>query len=74
LLILGRCKKKILRSGAGKMAQWLRVLAALAEDLGSVLSTHTDWFELPLILVPGRYGALFWLFQTWQHGMHTETS
>ena len=26
--------------GAGKMAQWLRVLVVLAEHLGSVLSTH----------------------------------
>jgi hypothetical protein len=26
--------------GAGEMAQWLRVLAVLPEDPGSVLSTH----------------------------------
>lgn len=30
----------------GEMARWLRELAAVAEDLGSVLSTHIGWFIL----------------------------
>ena len=28
------------KRGAGKMEQWLRALAILAEDLGSIPSTH----------------------------------
>ena len=31
---------KIDTSGAGEMAQWLRALSALAEDPGSIPSTH----------------------------------
>lgn len=30
----------VFRSRAAKIAQWVRTLAALTQDLGSVLSTH----------------------------------
>jgi hypothetical protein len=33
------CLKPV-RTGTGEMAQWLRALAALAEDPVSILSTH----------------------------------
>ena len=33
---------KIPEAGAGEMAQWLRTLAALVEELGSILRTHTE--------------------------------
>jgi hypothetical protein len=32
--------QKVLSRGAEEMVQWLRALAALLEDLGSVLSIH----------------------------------
>lgn len=31
--------------GAGELAQWLRALAALSEDLGSILSTHMQAYN-----------------------------
>jgi hypothetical protein len=34
------CALRLIKSGAGGVAQWLRALAALPEDLGSILSTH----------------------------------
>jgi hypothetical protein len=34
--------KNYLVYGAGEVAQWLRALAALPEDLGSILSTHIE--------------------------------
>jgi hypothetical protein len=36
----GGKKKKGIKPGAGKMAQWLGALAVLPEDLGSIPSTH----------------------------------
>jgi hypothetical protein len=33
-----RCEKKL---GAGEMAQWLKALVVLPEDLGSIPSTYT---------------------------------
>jgi hypothetical protein len=38
---------------SGKMAQWLGVFAALAEDPSSVLSTMSRGLPLPVILVQG---------------------
>jgi hypothetical protein len=35
------------QSGAEKMAQWLRALTALQEDLGSILSTHVVAHSCP---------------------------
>jgi hypothetical protein len=32
-------------SGAGEMAQWLRVHAALAEELGLIPSSHIDAYN-----------------------------
>ena len=34
------CLKKIEKGGPREMAQWLRALAALPEDLSSILSNH----------------------------------
>jgi hypothetical protein len=48
-----RLKLKIFKVkiyGAGEMAQQLRVLIALPEDLGSVLSTHSSKLSIPLVL------------------------
>jgi hypothetical protein len=43
------------KDGAGELAQWLRAVAALAEKLGSVLSTHiAGGLQSPLTLVPGN--------------------
>ena len=39
--------------GAGEMAQWLRALAALAEDLGSVPRAHIEAHNLPITPFPG---------------------
>jgi hypothetical protein len=42
-VLLGHIKKKkIIKvgKGAGEMAQWLRALASLPEDLGLIPSTH----------------------------------
>jgi hypothetical protein len=33
-------KIKVVNAGAGEMDQWLKALAALPEDLGSIPSTH----------------------------------
>jgi hypothetical protein len=44
-------------SRAGEMVQWLRALAAHAEDLTSVSSTHMVTYKPPVTPVPG---ALFW--------------
>lgn len=40
---------------SGKMAQWLGVFAALAEDPSSVLSTMSRGLPLPVILVQGTW-------------------
>ena len=40
-MTLGELAKFKLLRRAREMAKWLRALAALAEDLGSILSTHT---------------------------------
>jgi hypothetical protein len=45
-------KGKVLRGGDGEMAQLVRALVALAEDLGSVLPT-SGGSQLPAIPVPG---------------------
>jgi hypothetical protein len=37
---LGNGGKRTVGSGAGKVAQWLRELAALPEALTAILSTH----------------------------------
>ena len=37
----------LLSCWVGEMAQWLRALAALAEDLGSVPSTHMEFITIP---------------------------
>jgi hypothetical protein len=39
-LLYPALKKKTIKQGAGEMSQWLRVLAALPEDPGSIPSTH----------------------------------
>ena len=40
------------RTGTGEVAQWLRVPAALSEDMSSVPSTHVKLWILPVILAP----------------------
>jgi len=39
--------------GGGEMVQWLKALAALPEDWGSILSTHMAAHNHCLTLVPG---------------------
>ena len=43
------------RQKAGEMAQWLRALAALREDLGSIPSTHKAAHSCPR-----RLATFFW--------------
>ena len=38
--------------GTKEMAQWLRLLAALSDDLSTVPSAHIDRRKLPMILTP----------------------
>lgn len=53
---------------AGKTAQWLGALAAVAEDPGSVPSSHTGGGgKLTTICNSGRYGILFWFLQAPAH-------
>ena len=50
-LIVSTCKTNVTLSEdvyrAGEMAQWLRTLAILSEDLSSIPSTHIRWFPTP---------------------------
>lgn len=39
--------------GAGGMAQWLRPLITLPEDVGSIPSTQPGGSQLPIIPIPG---------------------
>ena len=40
LVVVDKTKQNKTKYGAGEMAQWLRALAALSEDLGLILNTH----------------------------------
>jgi hypothetical protein len=52
--------------GAGEMAQWLGTLVTLAEDPGSLLSTHVVAHNLSNCSSRGS-GALSWILQVPKH-------
>lgn len=56
--------------GIGEIAQWLRVLATLSEDLGSTSSAHMLAYKPSLALLPGD---LWPLRATYTHGAYRHT-
>lgn len=55
-------KKKNLDSGAGEMAQWVRALSALPEELNSIPSTQVRQLTTPYNS-GSRASCIFWLPQ-----------
>ena len=56
----------------GEMAPWLRELAALREDRGSVASTHIRQFVTICNSSPRVSGTLFWPLQYLNTSTYTE--
>jgi hypothetical protein len=63
---------KMCTAGIGEMAPWLRELAALREDRGSVASTHIRQFVTICNSSLRVSGTLFWPLQYLNTSTYTE--